>query len=191
MKKGRKYKMKLRFQPYKGVFLFYVVLFTAHFFWKYTVLGDESDELVTFFGMNISAIFDWMTKHVASFVYTILSFLGYNLQFDKAESILSHGNGMAIRIVWACTGLKQAYIFFCILIFAAGPFSKKIWFLPLGLLVVYFFNIFRIAAIVAIVKQNPTTYVFWHEYFFKYAFYGVIFLMWLFWEEKVRIKKST
>ena len=189
--KSKKIKLFDKLLPYKGVILFFVVLFVSHFFWKYTVLGDESDDVVTFFGMNISAIFNLMADHVAWVVYSVLSFFGYDLNYDVAHNTLSHGNGVAVRIVWACTGLKQAYIFFCILAFAAGPILKKMWYIPVGLVVVYLFNIFRIAVIVAIIKYYPQSFDFWHEQFFKYVFYGVIFLMWVLWEEKIRHPKKA
>lgn len=187
----KKIKFPSKLLPYKGVILFFVVLFISHFFWKFTVLGDESDDVVTFFGMNISAIFNAMADHVAWIVYHILSCFGYDLKYDIAKNVLSHGNGIAVRIVWACTGLKQAYIFFCIIAFAAGPILKKMWYIPAGLVVVYLFNIFRIAAIVAIIKYHPQSFDFWHEQFFKYAFYGVIFLMWVLWEDKIRHKEQA
>lgn len=187
--KRKKIKLPDKLLPYKGVLLFFIVLFTSHFFWKFTVLGDESDEVVTFFGWDISAAFNLMSKHVADAVYAILNFFGYEMKYYLKHNVLSHENGSAVRIVWACTGLKQAYIFSCIIAFAAGPILKKLWYIPSGLVVVYLFNIFRIAAITAIIKDYPNSFDFWHEHFFKYAFYGVIFLMWVFWEEKIRKEK--
>lgn len=189
--KNKKIKLPDKLLPYKGVILFFVVLFISHFFWKFTVLGDESDDVVTFFGMNISAGFNLMAKHVADTVYVILNFFGYEMEYCPARNILRHENGSAVRIVWACTGLKQAYIFLCIIAFAVGPILKKLWYIPVGLVVVYLFNIFRIAAIVAIIKQYPQSFDFWHEQFFKYTFYGVIFLMWVLWEEKIKHPKQA
>lgn len=171
--------------PLKGIICFFIILLGAHFFWKFTMLGDESDIAVTFFGLDISAGFNLMVKHVAKVVYDILSLIGYQVQLDGAN-VIRHDNGMAVKIVWACTGLKQAYIFIVIMSFYKGPWSSKLWFIPAGLVVVYLFNIFRILMIVASIRENPDSFEFLHEGLYKYLYYGVIFLMWVLWEEKIR-----
>lgn len=172
-------------QTYKGVIYFVVILLVSHFIWKFTMIGDESDKIVTFFGMDVSAPFNFMSAHVASVTAYFLDLAGYDVVLDPNNSI-RHDNGEVIRIVWACSGLKQAYIFFTIIAFYPGSFRRKLWFIPAGLLVVYLFNIFRITYIIAAVKHNPEQFEFLHEHLFKYLFYGVIFLMWVLWEEKVR-----
>lgn len=176
--------------PYKGVILFAVILFASNFVWKYTVLGDESDNLVTFFGINISAPFVWMAHHVAVMSETILSGMGFDISMDP-RNILRHENGYSVRIIWACTGIKQAYIFFFIIAFYRGPWLKKLWYIPLGLLVVYLFNIFRITFIVACIRDYPHWFHFLHLYLFKYMFYIIIFGLWVIWEEKIAGKPKS
>ena len=182
-----------KLEPYKGVILFFVVLMGTNLFWKYNILGDESmkaDSMVTFWGMDISAPFTWMALHVASVTTGILHFFGSGVILEHSN-ILRHTNGNSVLIIWACTGIKQAYICFCILAFSRGPWSKKLWYIPLSLIVVYIFNIFRITFIVACIENHPTWFHFLHLYAFKYVFYGIIFLMWVYWEEKiVGMKKS-
>lgn len=181
----RKIKFPEKYAAYKGVLYFFVILLVSHFFWKYTMLGDESDTVVTFFGMDLSASFNWMSDHVAKVTYAMLAFLGYEVKLGP-ENIISYDNGVAVRIVWACTGFKQAYIFTVIMAFYYGPWRKKLWFIPLGLVIVYLYNIFRITAIIALIEHNSNNFEFLHEGFFKYLFYGIIFLMWMLWEEKIR-----
>ena len=154
----------------------------SHFFWKFTVLGDETDRFVTFFGMDISAPFIAMSGHVAFMVSKLLDFMNFPVELTP-NNIIRHDNGIAVMIVWSCTGLKQAYIFTCIILFYKGPFLKKLWFIPLGLVFVYLFNIVRIAAISAFIKTNPEWFYILHEHVFKYLFYAMIFGLWVVWEE--------
>jgi exosortase/archaeosortase family protein len=178
---------------YKGVFYFFIILLVAHFFWKFTMLGDESDNIVIFFGLDLSNGFNAMATHVAEVVYAVLYFLGYEVTLEP-NNVITYVNGVAVRIVWACTGYKQAYIFTVIIAFYLGPWLRKLWYIPAGLVIVYLYNIFRIVAIVALIENNPKNFEFLHEGVFKYLYYGVIFLMWVLWEEKVRkskLKKST
>jgi len=173
--------------PYKGVILFFVVLMGANLFWKYNIQGDDSmnaDSMVTFWGVDISAPFTWMALHVARVTTFILHILGSNVVLEHSNE-LRYLNGNSVLIIWACTGIKQAYICFCILAFSSGPQIKKLWYIPLSLVVVYVFNIFRITFIVACIENHPDWFQFLHLYAFKYVFYGIIFLMWVYWEEKI------
>ena len=185
-------KLPKKLEPYRGVILFAVVLMISNFFWKYDVIGDEAkdvDSMVTFWGMNISAPFIWMAHHVSSVCYSILHYLNSAVSLNP-QNIFHYSNGNSVQIIWACTGLKQMYICFCIMAFARGSWAKKLWYVPLTLFVVYSFNIFRIAFIVACIENHPHWFHFLHLYAFKYSFYGIIFLMWVFWEEKIVEKNS-
>jgi len=182
-------RIKKKLTPYSGVIYFAIILLVCHFAWKFLVLGDDSDRQVTFLGNDISAPFQFMANHVARVTAGVLNFFGFDIQLFP-NNLLKQENGFGIRIVWSCTGLKQAYIFFCIIAFYRGPFRKKLWFIPLGLVVVYLFNLFRIAAITALVQQHSDWFTFLHEYFFKYLFYAVIFALWVWWEEKFATVKE-
>lgn len=176
-----------KLRPYKGVILFAVILMISNFFWKYNVMGDEDSGLnsvITFWGMEITPPFVFMAKHVAHVTESILHFFGFNATLQP-DNVLRYKNGNAVQIIWACTGLKQAYIFLCIIAFNRGSWKKKLWFIPLGLIVIYSFNIFRIVCISAAIGNHPDWFEFLHLYFFKYLFYLIIFFMWVIWEEKL------
>jgi len=134
------------------------------------------------FGLDISAPFIYMARHVAELCTWLLHFIGSNITLD-ASNTLRHENSVSVQIIWGCTGLKQAYIFFCIIAFSRGPWTKKLWFIPLGLIVVYIFNIFRITFIIAFIENHHNSFDLLHFYIFKYLFYLLIFAMWVYWEE--------
>ena len=52
-----RFKVPESIEPYSGIIYFVVLLMLSHFFWKFTVIGNETETVVTFFGMNISAPF--------------------------------------------------------------------------------------------------------------------------------------
>ena len=187
------FKFPEKLEPFKGVILFAIILMASNYLWKYNVLGDEAkdvDSMVTFHGLNISAPFVWMAHNITHMSELVLNFFGWKVILDPTN-ILRHDNGSSVQIIWACTGIKQAYICFCILAFSRGPWIKKLWYIPLSLIVVYLFNIFRIVFIVACVENHPQWFHFLHLYAFKYAFYGIIFLMWVYWEEKIVVRLKT
>jgi exosortase/archaeosortase family protein len=131
-----------------------------------------------------------MAHHVASVSELILNAIGFDVSMDM-RNVIRHNNGYSVQIIWACTGLKQSYIYFCIIAFYRGPWVKKLWYIPLGLLVVYLFNIFRITFIVAVIRDFPHWFHFLHLYLFKYMFYIVIFGLWVIWEEKIAGKAKA
>ncbi len=188
-----KIKLPEKLEPFRGVIIFAVVLMLSNFFWKYNVLGDEdtlADSVVTFWGNDISSPFNWMAHHVSDVCYLILHSLDSSVSLDHVRNVFHYSNGNRVQIVWACTGMKQAYICFCIMAFSRGSWKKKLWYVPFTLLIVYLVNIFRISFIVATIENHPAWFELLHLYIFKYAFYGIIFLMWVFWEEKMG-QKST
>ncbi len=176
-------------ENWQGIITFMLVLFTANAVWKISISGDEgNNQVLLFTSIDIAAPFDFMVVHIASVVKTILTALGYEVHQHYANDIC-FANHNALLVVWGCSAIKQAFIFFCIMIFAQGPRKQKIWFVPLGILIVYLFNIFRIVVIAMIIKNNKELFYLFHEIIMKYLFYGVIFLYWLWWEEKFNRKK--
>ncbi|HEY6915522.1 MAG TPA: exosortase/archaeosortase family protein [Paludibacter sp.] len=183
----RTFKFPEKFAQFKGAILFAVVLMLSNLFWKYNVLGDESESInstVTFWGMDISTTFTLLAQHVAHVSEKILQLLRFDITL-KPDNTLRYANGNSVVVIWSCTGLKQAYITLFILTFAHGPWLKKLWYIPLCLLGVYAFNIFRITFIAGCMENHPHWFEFLHLYLFKYVFYGIIFLMWVYWEERI------
>ena len=185
--------IKTTLLPYAGIIRFMIILVVSHFVWKFTVLGEESGGQVTFFGCDISAPFVWMSEHIASVVYLFLQWFGYDVE-RIGDTIVRFANGNGARIVWSCTGIKQSYIFFCIILFSRGPWKHKLWFIPLGILVCYVVNIISITGLNMVIYNHREWFDFLHEHLFKYLFYAILFLLWMWWEEKfapLSRKKAT
>jgi exosortase/archaeosortase family protein len=173
-----------------GILYFMVILVVSHFLWKFLVLGDEGGEQVTFLRLDISKPFIFAAHHIAETTENILNYLGFNVRLFPNNVIRHLENNNSVQIVWSCTGIKQAYIYFCIIAFYRGPWKHKLWYIPMGFVFVYLFNIFRIAFIGGIVGKFPEQFTLWHEYILKYTFYLMIFLLWVVWEEKFANKKK-
>lgn len=173
-----------------GIVYFIIILLASHFFWKFFMQGDESGDQVTFWGLNISQPFIYMAEHIAIYTHKILNLLGFETTLYPNNIIRHDVSRNAVCIIWGCTGIKQAYIFFCIIAFYKGPWKHKAWFIPVGLVAVYLFNFFRIVFITGIMDKHPAQFDFWHEHVSKYAFYALIFLLWVFWNEKFVRKPS-
>lgn len=175
-------------KPYYDIILFVVALLAANYFWKFTVLGDEGGIQVTWLGLDITRPFDFMAHHIASIVYWLLSLSNDQVYFIEPNHI-HFATGTGTRIVWSCTALKQSFIWIVIMLVARGSWKHKLWFIPLGLVCAYLFNILRITLIAMAIEHHPEWFELLHEYLFKYLFYGMLFLLWLLWTH--RIAKTT
>lgn len=181
--------------PYKDVIIFMITLVVSNFFWKYTVLGEETCEgAVTWFGLDLTNIFDTYAAHITSVVYAIDSLFRDTLyQIDAITLRWESGSGT--RIIWACTPLKQSFIWICLMLTTPGwkPANmartlERLGWIALGLLIIYAFNILRISIITLFIENHPDWFEILHTYIFKYIFYGVIFLLWVIYVEKIRNK---
>ena len=52
--------LKRLFESYLDVLIFMVTLFVANYFWKFTMVGDENGDLMTWFGIDVTAPFEFM-----------------------------------------------------------------------------------------------------------------------------------
>lgn len=176
-------------KPYYDIILFVVALLVANYFWKFTVLGDEGGDQVTWFGIDISRPFDWMSQHIAHVVYWLIQLTNDGVSFAEPSTI-RFATGTGTKIVWGCTGLKQSFIWIVIMLIARGSWKHKLWFIPLGLVFAYLFNILRITIIAIAIEHHPDWFEVLHDYVFKYIFYGMLFMLWLWWSNRVADNKD-
>jgi exosortase/archaeosortase family protein len=71
-----------------------------------------------------------------------------------------------------------------------GSWKKKLWYIPLGILVLHIVNIFRIVILSVVVVNWPRNWDFIHESIMRPFFYVVIFAMWVLWVERIRGEKK-
>lgn len=182
--------IKTLLAPYADVIIFMLTLLVANYAWKWTVVGDEGEMLVTWFGLDITAPFDWFATNTAAAVYWFIG-LFRDTAFMSDPLTIRFQSGSAVRIVWACTALKQSFIWLCLLLTTRGGNWHKLWFIPFGWLCIYLFNILRIASIAMLIEFHPDWFHLLHNYLFKYLFYGMMFLLWLWFVEGIRPRPSS
>jgi exosortase/archaeosortase family protein len=179
------FKFPKKLNPYLGIIIFCITMLTANLIWKLTISGDElADSRVTFLSWDISVPFSYLAKYVAASSCKILQLLGRNCQLIDSNTIRYPG-GTGTRIIWSCSGLKQMFIFFCILITSRGPWIKKLYFVPLAMILTHVINVLRITFITWFMEDHHEWFKLLHEHITKYAFYVVIFFIWVYWEERI------
>ena len=185
--------LKQRFEPYADVIIFMITLLVANYFWKFTMVGDENGESVTWFGLDITAPFEFLACHIASLVYWIVSLFRDTAYMTDPHTVHFAG-GTGTTIIWGCTGLKQSFIWLCLMLtvratdktLVGRTWLHKLWYIPVGWLCCYVFNILRIALIALFIEHHPEWFHMLHDYLFKYLFYAMLFGLWVLFVEKIR-----
>jgi len=178
------------FKPYEDVIIFVLTLFVANYFWKWTMAGDEDGAMVTWFGWDVTAPFEFLSCHVASVVYWLLSLFRDTVHL-VGEHTIRFDSGSGTTIIWGCSGLKQSFIWLMLMLTVRGGWKQKTWYIPLGWVCCYAFNILRIFLIALLIEFHPTWFHVLHDYIFKYLFYGGMFVLWVIFVERIRPRVSS
>ena len=214
--KNKAYTLIKKLEPFKYILWFLCLFLIFEFIWKLCVHQGEDERILLVFGKDLTryteGINQWTAEIVYWFVHDLLGYQDFHI-IDKVT--LYFEGSIPIDIIWGCTGLKQLFMFAFILTFYYGPVKKKLWYLPLSLLILVFINILRLAIIFIIIRTpfpegfiavnewyndriwentKECYIVFYKDWFnifhrdvFTWIYYdGVIFVLWLIWEEKIR-----
>ena len=179
--------LKQRFEPYRDIIIFMITLFVANYFWKFTMVGDEDGEIVTWFGLDVTAPFQLMSCHIASVVYWLIS-LVRDTAYMVGEQTIRFESGSGTKVIWGCSGLKQMFIWTCLILTVRGGGKHKTWFIPLGWVCCHVFNVLRIFIISLFIEFHPDWFHVLHDYIFKYLFYVMLFGLWVWFVERIRWK---
>ena len=183
--------IKAKIVPYSDIIIFMITLLVANYFWKFTMVGDENGEVVTWFGLDVTAPFEFMSCHIASAVYWLVS-LFRDTAFMVDSYTIRFESGSGTTIIWGCSGLKQMFIWMCLILTvrstkpAYKTWLHKLWFIPVGWVCCHAFNILRIFLIALFIEFHPDWFTVLHDYIFKYAFYAMLFGLWVLFVEKIR-----
>jgi exosortase/archaeosortase family protein len=126
-----------------------------------------------------------MACHIASAVYWLLSLVRDTVHLIGAHTI-RFDSGSGTTIIWGCSGLKQSFIWLMLMLTVRGGWKQKTWYIPLGWVFCYAFNILRVFLIALLIEFHPEWFHPLHDYVFKYLFYGGMFVLWVIFVEKIR-----
>lgn len=130
----------------------------------------------------LSDIDNWLTlKVVHATVFTINMF-GYNAM---AKDVMIQIDGEDVVFVYhACNGMVLMALFAGFIIAFPGPPTKKLLYIPLGILLINLLNILRVTALALNAHHFSHTLDFNHKYTFTIVVYAAIFALWMFWVKR-------
>ena len=164
----------------RDVIIFIMITLVIHFIWRfwarqfnYAPISDFMYTIMNVMAVEVYRESVWMIGGIIDIV-----------RVD--ETLYMHfPNQCTMYINEGCSGLKQMLQFSLLMIFFPGPWKKKLWFIPQGVIIMHLTNLFRVVSLAVVMNNWPQYWDFSHDYIFRPIFYVVIFGLWIFWVEKV------
>ncbi|MBS1648003.1 MAG: archaeosortase/exosortase family protein [Bacteroidetes bacterium] len=123
----------------------------------------------------------------------LLKVMGYHA-YQSVEDVDMQLVGVdGANPVWVgapCNALTL-FLFFTLFIVAfPGNTKTKLWFIPMGVIIIHVVNVLRISALALISLYAPQYLEINHTYTFTIIVYGIIFLLWMWWV-KISLKQNN
>ncbi len=170
------------------VALFLLITLAIHYLWHYWAKQLHYVPLNEF----MSDAQKWMANGVfRQSIWFVQNVLGIELRIVQESNAMYFDNDSYMFINRSCSGLKQVMQFVVLMMVFPGPWKRKLWFIPLGAVIVHFTNLFRVIGLSVVLVTKPIYWSFSHDYIFRPLFYLVIFLLWVWWVDRVSKKKKA
>lgn len=127
-------------------------------------------------------------------IFGIDTYIEYSGTNYVIANLLGYEDHYGVWIGTRCNGFKMFGVFSVIV--AAFPYAHKhkLWFIPLGILILHTLNAIRVAILTYMYVHAPEYVDFNHNVTFEILIYGSVFLLWYIWVKKfveVSIKKTN
>ncbi|UTW66623.1 exosortase family protein XrtF [bacterium SCSIO 12643] len=161
---------------YRAVWLFLFKFFAVYitgvllynfYLGYYTTHIDMITEGVT---EQVARIFSWSLPEISTF---------YSGESPVAE--IRYFDVPLVLLIEGCNAISVMILFVAFVIAFKGKFQRYLWFIPLGITILYLANLIRIYFIGMIVLYLPDYTTWAHDYIFPGIIYGTTFLLWVVW----------
>jgi exosortase family protein XrtF len=118
----------------------------------------------------------------------MLQALGFNAAISSTNSALVMMNSQPSVIVGApCNGLVLYALFGGFVLAFPGPWQRKLWFIPAGIVLIWVLNVLRVGALAINHYYAHGSVDFNHHYTFTFIVYSCIFGLWMLWAKRLAI----
>jgi len=136
---------------------------------------------------------DPITIIVSENVASLLNLTGQQitLSHSSGSPYISFFNGdeIVINVFEGCNGLNVMIVYLAFLFAFSGGAKKTVYFLMLGLGVIYLANLARVLLLYEVALHFPSSLYFFHKYFFTGVLYLIVFILWYFWVQQTKVSE--
>lgn len=170
-------------RPLRNVLLFLLLIVSFHFLyllWQSIGYWPVEGLINRFFVRSGMILFN-QSALVIDWIGLPHTIEGQTFYFTSRD-----GNQTWLTVSPGCASLKQWMHWIFLMLLFPGPWKHKLWFIPLGILIIQLASVARITGIAGGLYFFPQSFAILHDYVFKIFFYFVIFLLWVVWVEFFR-----
>lgn len=174
-----------KWEKIRAVLWFCLITVFIHIIWKfwelklhYFPVGEFMANAADFFNTLVFNESTWVITHIL------------NIKITTAGNSIFCSNGAGLTLIGSCSGIKQIMQFAILMLVFPGPWKHKLWFIPLGMVIVHFTNVLRVVLLTIVADNWPTQIMYAHDNWLRIMFYVVIFILWLIWVEKISLNKN-
>ncbi|MFZ4520125.1 MAG: archaeosortase/exosortase family protein [Bacteroidales bacterium] len=176
----RKFFTDPRYRQIREVFWFAVITLVIHFTYRFWAKGllywpiqaymNDLHKIMTNWVFYQSV---WIDQHILQIP---MKLSGHTMNFENASWI---------TINESCAGDKQILQFILLLMVYPGLLKHKLWYIPMGMVIIHFTNIFRIVLLSLVSIYKPEWWHIAHDLVLRGMFYVVILILWIIWVERI------
>ena len=118
----------------------------------------------------------------------LLRALGFEatISAENAQLVMMKGRP-AVIIGTPCNGLVLYALFAGFVAAFPGPWQRKLWYIPLGIALIWGLNVVRVAALAINHQYAQASVDFNHHYTFTFVVYAFIFGLWMLWARRLAL----
>lgn len=175
--------MKLSINPkMKAVTRFVATAFSLYILWY--IFYDFYLEKHTHFVQDLIFFETSMTSK-------LLNWLPLKDHFSSFQQHILCNGRKTLKVGNDCNGLVLFALFSGFIIAFPGNLKSKLWYIPLGILLILVFNIVRMALLTLNFLHYRESFAFNHHVTFTYTVYVFIFMLWVLWVNKLSQPTSS
>ena len=131
--------------------------------------------------------------HIISMADSVLKFLGYTTFYvlqDRDVQVVGIDGSGGVWVGSNCNAISLFALFAVFVLAYPGHQKSKIWYIPLGIVLIHILNLARVISLAVIAFYSPLSLNFNHTYTFTFIVYAFIFLLWMVWVNKFSNKNK-
>ncbi len=102
-----------------------------------------------------------------------------------AANLITMNGQPAVVVGPPCNGLVLYALFAGFVVAFPGPWQRKLWYIPVGIVVIWGLNVLRVAALAVNQYYAHASVDFNHHYTFTFVVYAFIFGLWMLWAQRL------
>ena len=126
--------------------------------------------------------------NIVQMSHWLLGIFGWDtfVELESSHVLLfvTEGDFRGVMVGDECNGFKLFSIFAIFILAFPGNWKHKLWFIPVGILLIHLSNVVRVCALMLIQNYHPEYLDFNHLYTFTIFVYGIILLLWYWYIKK-------